>query len=313
MKRAIAMRCNEQQFNEILSKLKIGAHYINLKGAFDEYPYLTNYYNSVDGNIGFTNKMLKNEKSKIFEEWNQKTFLEACGIQKPIRTNKLTELEKRVKVLEGKVDVMKINNMPKNHSLSLETERKFAITERQIKELYELTGFESNVNNKLRQFFPEVVKDNKVELEVGKWYKSESCGGSLFFATEFSPDKKNAKGYGFEKCEWYNNFSKDAFYWSCQKNIVLATPEEVTEALTKEAVKRGFVSGCYWIEPSNVFMASDKKRLAEGKIKLYTHDCNGLCFSESHSLIFKDGVWGTVIETITKEDAEKELGKKILN
>ena len=102
-------------------------------------------------------------------------------------------------------------------------------------------------------------------------------------------------------------------YSECRSNIE-ATPQEVESALIFEAKKRGYVDGIYYIEPENCFMFDSKKqRKAKGQIQIYNNNLNHLCFSESVSLIFKDGIWATIIqpEKMTLEQIEKELGRKI--
>lgn len=76
--RPIAMKCNQEQFDSIKPKLeKIGLKVAKPKGH-RVYLYLTNNHLSVDGLIGMTND---NKKREIYETWNDKIFLEACGIE----------------------------------------------------------------------------------------------------------------------------------------------------------------------------------------------------------------------------------------
>jgi len=117
MKTPIAMRCTREQFNAIKSKLPF--RYIDMTGAFTDYPLLTNYYNSKPNNFGFTTKILMSRDSKLYKTWNEKMFLNSCGIkiEKPIRTNKLVELEKRVEVLEAYNKQNSVINMPVDANL----------------------------------------------------------------------------------------------------------------------------------------------------------------------------------------------------
>jgi hypothetical protein len=137
--------------------------------------------------------------------------------------------------------------------------------------------------------FPELFK--KDPLEVGKWYKSEIA---TFKVTSVAP----LKSYGIYSGKWANdNFT------NITTRIKPATDKEVEEALIKEAKKRGF--------KENVRFKC-----------LYNHDYKGKCIplfcSDGYlwlegGCVFKDGKWATIVETITKEQAEKELGKTILN
>jgi len=74
--------------------------------------------------------------------------------------------------------------------------------------------------------------------------------------------------------------------------------------LTKEAVKRykvgDYVESC---NSQHIYKIHDNDFDLPNNTWL---KMNGIC-------VFKEGVWATVVETISKKDAEKELGKKILN
>lgn len=124
MKKAIAMRCTKEQFESIKPKLEsVGLEISQLKD-FETSCYLVNNFS---GNINSITNILPYDinsyNRKVYQEWNKKLFLEACGIEveKPIRTNKLTELEKRVEVLEAKIklddlsDTIKIVEELKNY------------------------------------------------------------------------------------------------------------------------------------------------------------------------------------------------------
>ena len=79
----------------------------------------------------------------------------------------------------------------------------------------------------------------KVELEVGKWYKSTTLSNVFLFLK----DKEYGR-YGFDSNGWYNvtdsNFELEPDKWT------LATKEEVETALIAEAKKRGFKEGVYF-------------------------------------------------------------------
>jgi hypothetical protein len=141
--------------------------------------------------------------------------------------------------------------------------------------------------------FPKLFK--KDALVVGKWYKIDNKDGYLLNYSE------TGIVFGFLNGNYSSNYY---FYKYHYDNAKPATDEEVEEALIKEAKKRGFKKGV--------------------KFKcLYNHDYEGQCTpllcSEGYlwlkgGCVFKDGKWATTVrETITKEQAEKELGKTILN
>ena len=76
------MKCNQEQFEAIKPKLK--GIVINSVNRFDYYPYLTN----TDGNSDTINNITKKgfgylwrRFENIYETWNERIFLEACGIE----------------------------------------------------------------------------------------------------------------------------------------------------------------------------------------------------------------------------------------
>lgn len=75
MKRPIAMKCTQEQFDSI--KYKINESFMINK--FDEYPYLINNFADKLGYISNTCEPIFN--SEVHEEWDEQVFLEACGIE----------------------------------------------------------------------------------------------------------------------------------------------------------------------------------------------------------------------------------------
>jgi len=119
MKKAISMLCTQEQFIQLKPKLK-NCQISDISGNFNSFCYLVNNFRNTNNNIANVGREdCQNSGREVFETWNENTFLAACGIkiEKPIRTNKLTELEKRVEILEHKVDLKKIVDMPSNPEL----------------------------------------------------------------------------------------------------------------------------------------------------------------------------------------------------
>ena len=151
----------------------------------------------------------------------------------------------------------------------------------------------SEWKEKIEKEFPKLFKEDA--LVVGKWYVKNKC---LFNY------QKNSNVYGFFDGEWI----KGNWCWS-DKSETLATDKEVEEALIKEAKKRGFKEGVNvsrpWCDKSNVVLqeqSRDAYYASMGTLDVGTWQ------------VFREGVWAEIIkETITKEQAEKELGKIILN
>ena len=157
-----------------------------------------------------------------------------------------------------------------------------------IKKLHD--GAWSGIKKEIEKEFPKLFKeDNKV---IG-WYFAED---SKVFLHYFNGTEK-AYGFSWGKV-WSNNLSV-----SSSKGDK-ASDKEVEQALIKEAKKRGFKEGVRFTCLYNKFIIDD---------------CHPMLCSEGYlwikgGCVFRDGKWATIIkETITKEQAEKELGKTILN
>ena len=82
-----------------------------------------------------------------------------------------------------------------------------------------------------------------VKLEIGKWYKHKRWNDIVFI--DNIDNKKKVKYYGFDAGEFkderntkiHYGYGKDLEDWT------LAIDKEVEDALTKEAVKRGYAKG----------------------------------------------------------------------
>lgn len=278
MKKAIApiaMKCSKKEFELIKPKLKKLGEIGRLIDAFGAYKYLTNNYNEEELCFDFINNKedwAHDHKGNIHESWNEKLFLSACGI---------------------------------------ETEPEYVITPNQLKILSNVKETEE-VKYLIKEWFPEALKVDKVELEAGKWYKNPNIG-SLAFCKEIL-DRESFYGYGFGSDnsgnEWFD-ISDVEFTCSNWKE---ATPEEITEALTKEAVKR-YKVGDYVKCLQNTFLTEpdiicddkeNKSFLSNNSFWIMANKGNqAVC-------VFNQGKWATVTETISREEAEKQLGKKII-
>tara|TARA_R110000796_G_scaffold156853_1_gene273622 strand:- start:852 stop:1373 length:522 start_codon:yes stop_codon:yes gene_type:complete len=146
--------------------------------------------------------------------------------------------------------------------------------------------------------FPKLFKK---DLIVGKWYKTD--GLLQNFLGKFGNDST----YGFRKDGVYSasmGFHDDDTH-------DLATDKEVEQALNKEAKKRGFKEGIVIITSK-----TGVKRTLNSNFFIMIKN-NLACLSSKETcvypVIFTNGTWATIVETITKEQAEKELGKTIIN
>ena len=140
--------------------------------------------------------------------------------------------------------------------------------------------------------FPKLFK--KDELEVGKWYRRNS---------ELLVWNGGKNTYGFAGNGLWGKgllFSGD--------ETGLATDKEVETALIKEGLKRGFNKGVRFTSSWNSEM--------ECKFNGMEYDkCSNSLSSgiDRNDCMFQNGKWATIIETITKADAETQLGKTIID
>ena len=149
----------------------------------------------------------------------------------------------------------------------------------------------SDWKTNIEKEFPKLFKEDA--LVVGKWYKSEGC---LFNY------QKQSNVYGFfTDGSWMNG---DWIWYGA--NARLATDKEVEEELIKEAKRRGFKEGVKFKSVSS----GNNIELGYEFFDYYSNQ-NQLC--NGGGSVFIGGKWAEIIkETITKEQAEKELGKTIL-
>ena len=150
----------------------------------------------------------------------------------------------------------------------------------------------------IEETYPEF--NERVKLEVGKWYKITDSQYTFEPLICFSGFGR--MNYGFNgKGDWFPDFN----VYEDENCIKPATDQEVEELLIKEAKKRGLKplnhrcleDGLIWI---NNIGGNYEYVKPSGKLQV------------GASTIFLDGVWAIPLETITKEEAEKQLGKTII-
>jgi hypothetical protein len=138
--------------------------------------------------------------------------------------------------------------------------------------------------------FPKLFKKDKTPYG---WYFASNSKVFLYYFDG------NTTTYGFN---WLGEFRDNLTVSG--KDGIKATDQEVKEALIKEAKRRGFKKGVR-------FTCLYNKTIDSGYFPMLC--CDGYLWIDG-GCVFKDGVWAEIIkETITKEQAEKELGKTILN
>jgi hypothetical protein len=158
--------------------------------------------------------------------------------------------------------------------------------------------------NRIEKEFPKLFK--KDDLVVGKWYRSSiDC---IFNYNGVKDCNNKPCGYGISRLgSWYES-NKDGWGGS----YTLVTDKEVDQALIKEAKKKDYKNVKINNLESIGNMLSFHHSISSSDCYYYNATENALWFMGK--LIFWNGKWAEIFkETITKEQAEKELGKTILN
>jgi len=170
---------------------------------------------------------------------------------------------------------------------------KFEITKEQILIVAEW----GNLKDKelIKQWFPDVFK-----TKFTGWAKD---------IYEFNKDwisyyENDVLKYGISASgDWFKSKS-NSYYSECESNRV-ATEQEVKTALINEAKKRGFVKSASFNSLDGNTCNLLGTDFILNRNTLYASD--GV-----NDVLFDNGKWATIIETITKEEAEKLLNKKII-
>jgi len=142
------------------------------------------------------------------------------------------------------------------------------------------------------------------KLEEGRWYKS--AAGSIFNY------RKGNNVYGFLLGVWnYENWE-----WH-STNVKLATNQEVLEALTKDAVKRGYLENIKNIDCLCDFNKAESQEHYQTPPRFYYEEsCNKLWICDASYLdicVFYNGQWAQLLKPkqMTIQEIEKELGYNI--
>jgi len=261
MKKAIAMKCSQEQWDSIKGRIPEGIKKSICKFGIND--YLTNYFCEIENNIANITMVVNSEK--IHETFNAKIFLEACGIETDVYEITKEQLKSLIEAAVCNIKDYVMNN----------------------------DGF---IDDWMKDAFPDAFKK---ELEVGKWYKAFHKGPNEQWGLINIAEIKSDRIY------WYGFF--DGIYiekdWCHNENgFEEATLQEVEAALICEAEKRGLLDGIHYLSPKGY------KRIVKYPLEL----SNNILSDADGNYIFYSGKWATIIETITKEEAEKILNKKIV-
>jgi hypothetical protein len=161
----------------------------------------------------------------------------------------------------------------------------------------------SDWKKNIEKEFPKLFKEDDLKI-VGNWYKNPATGQAVFYVVNIIEDRCFCYGVNYSG-EWRDECD---FCFASGQNSILATDKEVEQVLIKEAKKRGFKQGIMFKSAHSGYKGPVLGYLLEEDGSLHSKgDCGCIFNSEN-------GKWAEIIkETITKEQAEKELGKAILN
>lgn len=337
---AIAMKCNQEQFNLIKDKLegKIEFYSVSAK-EFEKYDYLVN---CDFGRLSNVNKLdfkhIWRQSPEIHETWNEKIFLEACGIETIPTLEEVKEYFKNAekvqcifdKGLISEIDVNKIKfkygeywceiidseinlwDTTKGYAKILTykkpKEETFVISMEQIDCLCDKN---EAIQGLMREWFPSAFVEDKKELglEVGKWYKYPNYQKFNLCITEVDKKTKTVKGYGFGVDGlWMDDAKNDIWHFQELELCIEMTQQEVEEALKAEAVRRYKVG--------DIVLINDNKHKLSGLDTFggFCHFYNNIIWINEHESsnvrVFENGKWAEIIQPkkMTQAEIEKELG-----
>lgn len=182
----------------------------------------------------------------------------------------------------------------------------YKVSEEFIKEAHESAC--QDWKRKLEKEFPEVF--TLTRLEIGQWYKS-TRNSALFYVTDINKNggiKGDCKGFGFNyDGRWTDEKWEFAGYINDEGWNVKATAEEVEEALTKEAKRRGlvpniFIKSIWCPDPEMSPYPTPENYVFREWENTLMLDC------KTHALtIFKDGIWAKPVEIPTQKEIDRVL------
>jgi len=168
--------------------------------------------------------------------------------------------------------------------------KKFEITKEQIIEL----SIQNNIEIKLKRWFPDAFKTKFTGWAKDIHEMNEDW--IAYYKNDILKYGINANG------DWFESKS-NANYNECESNRE-ATEQEIKTALINEAKKRGLIDGSY------IKSTTGDCGLVNDGNWIYAKNSN--CLFYAGFILFDNGKWAEIIETITKEEAEKLLNKKII-
>jgi hypothetical protein len=137
----------------------------------------------------------------------------------------------------------------------------------------------------------------KIKPEVGKWYKLPHHPKSIFYCNSVNK-KGNVYGFGFDiDGNWRESLIDDGISCMCNDSAfsyaVLATEEEVEEALINEAKKR------YSLPCSIKYLDSGNGKLLGYSLN-YRINIDTLYASENVDIVYQAGKWAEILPSEVK-------------
>lgn len=266
------MRCNKKQYNKIKSKLK-KFKITDCDFNFKRYPYLTNNYGNPNSkDLGTHDSGMIRKGTEIHETWNEKIFLEACGV---------------------------------------EVEETFTITKDQLLELKNGYKTEKLLEWFPSAFEPEKEEFVEAGKWY-KYFPYNQSNFGIFYCTNLPEIDKDVIGYGINsREEWVNEFkyipNEYEFIEAAQQEV-----KEALKAEASKRYKVGDYVKCLRNEFLNkTDIVSDqtesKKEFYPNSNELWILVNDGL----QYCCLFKSGIWASILPTLTITEAEqrlKELG-----
>jgi hypothetical protein len=170
------------------------------------------------------------------------------------------------------------------------------LTNKQLTQLKEVANNETI--DLLKQWYPEKFE---VEKKVHTFYYEKDEHGEYLFAF-YSTNTNDV--YGFFKGKWTDT----SWIWPLEEYpATLATEEQILKFMIPEAKKRGYKNGnykCMYMRNYTAEVEENSFLFEDWQLWQGAHD--------NANLIFEKGKWAEIIQTITKEEAEKMLNAKII-
>lgn len=275
MKQDLAMRCNQKQFDLIEPKLKEKGLKLFMINKFHKDYYLVLFHED----MSITNGTISDRINTVFyEKWNEKIFLEACGI----------EVEKTFSITESQIKDLCHSSLYSN------TER--------LKKMFP-EAFESDVKEIQINTWYKSTEFNQMIIFV-----ESQCENGHLFGYGFDKNGQFTIDRNKDNIDWClcNSTHK--------KHLIEATEQEVFEALKNEAVKRYKEK---MIVPLNIDLLDGYKNnyqelYFEKYCRLDDYNWLWVNFGKWNAVVFDNGKWAEIIPTITLSEAEQQLKKKII-